>query len=868
MPGRAIERPEYATVIRDRLREQRERALREISGGEALCHALSDIMDRAIRQMLEVVSHEAEVEVEGSDPSAPALVILATGGYGRYELSPGSDIDITFVPSEEGSPGLDEVARRMYHLLMDLITIGADLKVGYAYRLIDDCDGLEHPTQTALLDARPIAGSVALAHRFADALMDHLRPAAFAYHKAEERKENWLKYGETVFCVEPNLKEGPGGLRDLQAAGWIARARYGIRNAALWPELRGLGLISDRELTETFAAKEFLLKVRHRLHQLSGRQNDTLSADRQEELAPLLGFESEPVPVIALMHRVYDAMATIHRTYRRVSDACLDGPFSLDRRLIMQRGLIRATDPDLLDDDPTALSRIFHHFQEFGFKPDRSLEDMIRHEARRGTAALQPERLCPLLLSLLRLDRAAPALRLMSDLGLLDRALPEFSVARTLTPLNAVHRFTVGEHSLTALDQLEALPFSSDSSLGELRRLYTSGDLSLEILRLALLLHDLGKATPERNHAQTGLDIARSVADRMNLDTDATELLEFLTYHHQTMSETAQLRDLTDDQTIRDFVEKANDVERLRLLYLMTYADMSATGPGVWTAVASRFIEDLFYRAETALLHGLPDPTKDPGYTGYRRRMRQELSLHHLPAEEVDEHCSRMPAGYLLNTSLEEIAAHVRAIDRVKNGGPVADFFPGPGNEATVIALCAYDDPQPGLLSKIAAVLFAHDIELHAAQVFTREGEPQIAIDTLWAEFNGGEIPPLKRRDLEKDLLSVISGKMTAPDLLKRRGKKLPAIEPPTIEIRNDLSERHSVVEVDATDARGLLYRVTRAIARLGWDIHSARISTLEGEARDAFYVTDAEGRKLSLDPAPLCQMMCDGGETEETPSS
>jgi [protein-PII] uridylyltransferase len=859
MSVRTVERPEFATAIRDRLREEREQALRDVTGGEALGHALSDIMDRAIRQMYDAVSKEAGIDAEGKDPNAPSLVILATGGYGRRELSPASDVDITFVPSEEGHSGLDEVARRMYLLLMDLFTIGADLKVGYAYRLIDDCDGLEHPTQTALLDARPVAGSVALAHRFADALMESLRPAAFAYHKDEERKERWAQFGDTVFCLEPNLKEGPGGLRDLQAAGWIARARFGVRGSALWPELRGLGLATDRDLSQIAEAREFLMAVRHRLHLLSGRQNDALTANHQETLAARMGYESEPFPTAAFMHRVLDAMAGLHRFYLRVSETCLEGPLSLDRRLIVQRGRIRATDPDLLNDDPTALSRIFHHFQEFGFRPDRSLEDTIETESRRKSPALQSERLAPLLLSLLQLDRAAPALRLMADLGLLARALPEFATARTLTPLNAVHRFTVGEHSLRALEQLESLPFSADSTHGELRRIFINGDLRLDALRLALLIHDLGKAQPDRDHSESGARIAKGVAERLGLDAESRRLLEFLVRHHQRMSETAQLRDLTDEQTVRRFVEEVKTPERLQLLYLLTYADMSATGPGIWTAVAARFIEELYFRTDAALQHGLPDPAKDPDFSGYRRRMRQELALHNLPTEEAESHCARMSASYLLNTPLEEIAAHVRAIERLKTGGPVTDFFPGPGNEATVVSICAYDDPQPGLLSKIAAVLFANDIEVRAAQVFTREGDPKIAIDTLWTEFHGGELPPMKRRDLERDLTTVISGKISAADLLKRRGKRLPATEPPSIEIRNDLSERHSVVEADATDARGLLYRVTRAMSQAGWDIHSARVSTLDGEARDAFYVTDAEGRKLPADPEPIRQRLADG---------
>ncbi|MBW3624681.1 MAG: HD domain-containing protein, partial [Armatimonadetes bacterium] len=499
----------------------------------------------------------------------------------------------------------------------------------------------------------------------------------------------------------------------------------------------------------------------------------------------------------------------------------------------------------------SALARIFNHFQEFGFRPTHELKEMIDSAVRRESPALQPAALSSLLIDLLSGENAAPAVRLMEELGILEIALPELDASRTLIPLNIVHKYTVGEHSLRALEALEELPYTADPDLGELRRVFTLIQRP-EILRLALLLHDVGKASPEKNHAVTGSNCARDAAERLGLSVQSREMLESLVLHHQLMSETAQLRDLTLDQTVRDFCAVVSDVEQLRLLYLLTYADMRATGPGVWTAVAARFMEDLYHRAEAALLHGPPDTSGDPDLINYRRRMRRELSLHNLPMEEVEAHCALMPASYLLNTPLEDIASHVRAVDRLKNEGPVVDFFPGTGGQVTVMTIYAYDDPKPGLLNKIAAVLFASDVEVHSAQVYTRQGEPQVAIDTLWTMYHDAELPPIKRRDLEKDLSAVINDEVSPEELLKKRGKRIPATIIPRIEIRNDLSERHSVVEVDAADTRGLLLRVTRAMKELEWDIHSARVSTLDGEARDAFYVTDAEGRKLPEDAMPL----------------
>ncbi len=862
MARKMVERPAYATDICDRLRHSRATAIAEITGGEALSRALSDIMDDAIRAMLAAVCADVGVEVNGALPDATSLAILAVGGYGRRELSPGSDFDIAFVPSEEGHPELDEVVRRIYHLLMDVVTVGAELKVGYSYRLIDDLDGLEHPTQTALLDARAVAGSQDLAHRFGDELMLSLRPAAFAHHKHEERTTAWAKFDNSVYCVEPNLKDGPGGLRDYQAAGWIARARYGIRRPDVWTELRGLGLVSDRELREVREAREFLLQVRHHLHRLTGRQNDALTGDRQEALAQAIIPPGAEVPVQAFMRRVYQAMETIHRAYCRISEACLAGPLALDRRLVVKGCRIHATDPDLLTDDPSALERIFRHFQEFGFRPGPDLEETLAGDARRQAPAMRPEALAPLFTTLLASERSAASLRLMADLGILDQALPEFADARTLAPLNVAHRHTVGEHSLRALELLERLPATVEPELNELRRLHGL-IANPELLRLALLIHDVGKARPHLNHSETGAAIARAAGARLGFDSEAQDTLDFLVLRHQLMAETAQLRDMTQDQTVRAFCDAVQTVDRLRLLYLFTYADMAATNLGVWTAMAARFIEELYFRAEAALTHGLPDESKDPGFTSYRRRIKQELSTHNLPQGELDAHLALMPTSYLLNTPLEEVAEHVRAIDRLKSGSPVVTFAAGPANEYTVVNLVAYDDPQPGLLSKIAAVLFANDVETRAAQVYTREGERPIAIDTLWAQYHGGELPPVKRRDLERDLQSVIGGHQSAEELPRRRGKRLPTRVMPGIAINNDLSDRHSVVEVEGSDMRGVLYRVTRAMSEVGWDIHSARVTTLIGEARDAFYVTDARGGKVPLDATPLVERMRRDAEEE-----
>jgi [protein-PII] uridylyltransferase len=322
------------------------------------------------------------------------------------------------------------------------------------------------------------------------------------------------------------------------------------------------------------------------------------------------------------------------------------------------------------------------------------------------------------------------------------------------------------------------------------------------------------------------------------------------------MSRTSQLRDLTLPQTIRDFIAVIDSPDLLSLLFLLTYADMKATG--VLSPVRVRFLEELFHRAEQALTEPgaggaggaeAPDPER---LRRYRTRLSRQLSDHRLSEEEIRRHCEGMPVSYLLNTAPDQIAAHVRMVETLRAAGPVVEFPGDLGPEISVMTVCTYDDPQPGLLSRIAGVLYAHEIGVHAAQVFTREGDPAVALDTLWVDFHGRALPPLKKMELETDLTAVLRGQPVDEVLAAHRKHLPPGLPPERVRFDNDLAEHHTVVEIDAPDQPGLLYRLTRATARLGWDIHSARISTTGDRARDAFYITDRAGAKITGDPAPL----------------
>ena len=326
------------------------------------------------------------------------------------------------------------------------------------------------------------------------------------------------------------------------------------------------------------------------------------------------------------------------------------------------------------------------------------------------------------------------------------------------------------------------------------------------------------------------------------MDEDDVAKVDFLVRNHLKMSETARLRDLHQNKTIATFAETVGDPQLLDMLFLLTLADSRSVGTVGWNQVQTRFLEELYERARSAIRS--PDAGR-PDVERQRIRVRRELKLANLPADEVDEHCASMPASYILNTSPEELAVHIGHVRTVRSGCVAVDLRDEPAGQFTELTVVAVDTA--GLLSKVAGVLYALSVEVHAAQIVTRRSTDNIAIDLLYIDFEGRQLTEIKKWQLEGELTSVLSGGQTIPDLLKRmRKKEFRRPEAFTVRSSENLSDHHTVVEIRTKDTPGLLYYLTRMIAQQGLNIHSARIATWGHEARDAFYVTDGLGHKLT----------------------
>ncbi len=848
---------------RQRLREANQRSPQ----GTRACRALAEATDQVIQRMLAISLPEDPVVREATRPK---IAVAATGGYGRRELCPYSDIDVTFVVAEEEDPDLDATVRRMFLLLMETFTQQVGLKVGYAYRTLGDAGHLDHQTETSLLDTRVIAGSHGLTQQFIQEVFRHIWPAAFARQKVSERRALMEKHGGTIYRIEPEVREGPGGLRDLHLAEWLAAACFPTTRGDVWTQLQRLGAVSRRNVQQVTAAREFLLTIRNWMHWHTGRKAEVLVRERQELLAEALRFvdDAHASRVERFMEKYYEHAARVETVTRFVIDRCFSERLSLSDELVSSGNELHPAFPWVKVATPQFLVTLGQHYQSHGLVPGHDLRRMIAEHLDHCPDLSTDTEAADDFMGLLRAP-ASPeppryvdhvvtsrpgvydTLALLAELGVLQRLIPELGTAYQRVPFDQIHRHTIGFHSLLAVRSLESLRTTPDERLADFRRVWSEVEAP-ELLFLACLLHDVGKVAPPGDHSEAGARMARAICQRLRLDPVQTQRVETLVRHHLLMSDTAQLRDVTLDKTIQDFTQIIDSVDLLNMLLLLTYADMEATG--VISPVKIRFLEDLYYRAEPVLSGAAPQQqefTPDRARR-FQTRLSRQLAAANLTPEQIREHTEGMPVSYLLNTRPEQIATHIRMVEAHRANGPVVDFDNEFGSEVTTVHICTEERPEPGLLSEIAGVLYAHEVAVYSAQVFTREGDPGIALDTLFADYHGRAIPTFKRLELEQDLIAALKGGDVEQIIIQHRKQLPPAIPPSRVRFNNEIAESHTVIDIRANDQPGLLYRITRAMARLGWDIHSARITTQGDRARDAFYVTDMEGGKLEGDESEL----------------
>ena len=812
---------------------------------------------------------------EGATP-AP-LVLVALGGYGRGELHLLSDLDLMVVYDGELGPYVQRITQGVLYALWDL-----GLQVGHAVRSLPDCLAMartDFPSRTSMQAARFLVGDRRLFARFRKVLAENVYQKDFAQFletTLAERDQRYRKFGGSPYMGEPNVKESAGGLRDIHTAMWLASTKFGTRTLL---ELRDKRLITEQEQKASDSALTFLWRVRNELHFLSGHKNDVLSRDVQPQVAKNFRYEGDEVSlgVEKFMRDYYLHARVIHRVSRRLIARCQE---TLAHRGAVQRRLRQDALADgliVIDDqihlahqdervfrkDPLRLMKVFWHGHrlglELGVDVERAIEDsldLVDDAFQRSPEARE------LFLSICRSwGRVATTLRAMHELGFLGRYLPEWDPLTCLVQYDVYHRFTADQHSLLAVENLEALA-PGQSAESEINAQVVTDVERPDLLALGMLLHDIGKGRGH-GHVAKGIPLIEALTARLGLPADDADKVVFLVAHHLTMSHVAQRRDIDDPKTIETFAEACRTPERLRMLYLLTVADMRAVGPGVMTGWQAQILVELFGRTLRRLTGGqIEMPSREAVTARVREALHWEGARAAVPA-----HLAMLSDRYLATTSPQRIACHLRLVERLDEDVMATELFHHPDLDSSELVIATRD--VPGLFSLIAGTLAAHGINILSAQIHTRVDG--VAIDTFQVNDPVGEPVTEEarwRRTLDA-LRRVLAGEETVDALLAKsragRASSATAAGPPKIAVDNRLSDTHTVVEVKCQDRVGLLYAITRTLSAFPLDIASARIATEIDQAYDAFYVADRQGRRLD-DPAAIGRLREALGEALRTP--
>jgi len=824
----------------------------EGASGQDSVRAHARFVDDLVSTLTRLITEDAGAGGLAATPS----VVVALGGYGRGELHPSSDIDLMVVYDRTLTPFVQRLMQELLYTLWDL-----GLQVGHSLRSLEDCVAMartDFPSRTSMQAARLIAGDRPLFARFGRILRDNVFRQDFGEFLAQtlaEREQRYRKFGASPYIGEPNVKESAGGLRDMHTAMWLGDAKFGARTLR---ELAGRTLITPREQAGADAALTFLWRVRNELHFFSGHKNDVLTRDLQPCIAKNLGYENEgdTLGVERFMREYYLHARAIHRISRRLIARCqetLSRRTSAERRqrqqaladgLVFFDGRLHLADGDAsaLRSDPVRIMKVFWHLHRLGCELSLDLERAIEDSLDTVDAAFRASpAVRDLFLDICRSwGRVAFTLSEMHELGLLGRYLPEFDALTCLVQYDVYHKFSADQHSLLAVEHLEALaPGQSAESEGAAQVFQEVEKPGL--LMLGMLLHDIGKAKGH-GHVAKGIPLIRALTQRIGLPPEDADRVEFLVAHHLTMSHIAQRRDIDDPRTIADFAVTTAEPERLRMLYLLTYADMRAVGPGVLTGWQAAILHDLYRRTLARLTGGREGkPNRTKLVERLRQVVKDEIGLQALKA-----HVAMVSDRYMTTTGVQRMVEHLRLIARLDAAPVATELFHHPDLGSSDLVVVTRD--VPGLFALIAGTLAAHGVNIISAQIATRADG--IAIDTFQVNDPTGDTVTSTahwQRVLDA-LRAVLVREQTVEALLERRQRGRVGADGfarPKIALDNRLSDEQTVIEVKCADRLGLLYLITRTLSAQGLDIASARIATEIDQALDTFYVHDRDGRKV-----------------------
>ena len=864
--GAAAVRNDVVAILKQALEDGRAEIARRLqehpSAGYACVHGQAFLIDQVLRVIHDHVT--THVYPVANRTAAERLAMLAVGGYGRSEMAPHSDVDIAFITPTRRAPWCEQVIEAMLYFQWDL-----GLKVGHSSRTVDDTLRMAREDltiRTALLEGRFVLGETALYDQVRDRFWAEVAKGSerqFLTEKLQERDQRHKRMGDSRYVVEPNVKDGKGGLRDLQTLYWIGKYIHHVRNAA---ELVDVGLFTATEYRSFRRAEGFLLAVRCHMHMITGRAEDRLTFDLQRQVAQRMNFQDRPgksaverfmqfyflqAKRVGSLTGVFLAHIEDQMAGKRARTGFFAGWKQRARELKGYRvfgGRIAAPSDDWFKVDPVRLIEIFQLAEANGLEIHPETTRLIGRDSTLIKAEVRNHpRANALFLELLS-GRNDPelVLRWMNETGVFGRFVPDFGRVNAQMQFDMYHHYTVDEHTIRAiglLNRIEKGDFKADHPRST-RLIHRVN--SRRAVYVAVLLHDIAKGRGG-DHSVLGAEVARELCPRFGMDANETELVAWLVRQHLLMSATAFRRDLTDPKTIEDFVSEVQSLERLRNLMLLTAVDIRAVGPGTWNSWKRQLLGELYDIAQERLRLGhMRHGRKE------RVEAKQAAVAAHLPKSSklIEQVGKQFDDSYWIAEPEDVIALNLQqfqaTLGQDRKLSIRCEYYEARG--ATLVSVIAAD--HPGLFYRIAGGIHLAGANIIDARIHTsRSGwavDNFLVQDPLGMPFREESQLARLTKSIEDALGNRIElvPKLAARPLPRSRANTFEVA--PRVSFDNKASNRFTVIEVNARDRPALLNRLARALFESNLVVHSAHITNYGERAADTFYVTDLTGHKVT----------------------
>ncbi len=857
---------EVFSLYADTLEKGRAEIRRRFEDGEASgpdsIAAGAHLLDQLIRVVFQVADQYAFPL--GARADGEKMSVVATGGYGRGELAPYSDIDLMFLLPYKLTPRAEQVVEYVLYTLWDL-----GLKVGHATRSVDEAvrlAGEDITIRTSLLEARCITGDAAqfdafMARFWTDVVAD--TGPAYVEAKLAERDARHARMGDTRYVLEPNVKDGKGGLRDLQTLMWIARYLYRVR---VIDDLLPVGVLTADDARRFNKARDFLWTVRCHLHYLADRPEERLTFNVQTEIGARMGYRDHAgARGVERFMKHYFLIAKDVGDLTRIICAALEEQHKKRRQrfrfpsfgrggpkiegFVVDGDRITVEGDDAFEKDPVKLLSLFLEAQthDLDVHP-RALRLVTKNLRRIGNRFRDDPAANDVFMKILTGPDPDKTLMRMNEAGVFGRFIPDFGRVVAQMQYDMYHVYTVDEHTIRAIGILygiETKRLVADhpvacSVIGEVQ--------SRAVLYLSVLLHDIAKGRGG-DHSELGAEVAHKLCPRLGCTDWETETVAWLVRYHLLMSNTAFKRDIDDPKTVSDFVEIVQSPERLRLLLVLTVADIRAVGPNVWNAWKAGLLRELYWRALESMSGDIPADRLARRIENAKSALRDALAGW--PEDAIESHMDLARDNYWLAFDTATLKRHAELIRRAEAADSKLLIEASADEKHDVTEIMLYTVDHPGLFAKVAGALSLGNVNIVDAKIVTLANG--MALDTFWVQdqqaeaVTGGERLERLRQRIERALSDIAP---PARELRKARAEAMPSrtsvfTVPPRVLIDNKASRTHTVIEVNGRDRLGLLHDVTEALTSAGLQISSAHISTYGERVVDVFYVKDIFGLKM-----------------------